>query len=260
PEPEPVQPEAPVKPLTKTEQYKKGLSEFFMPTSTLPEREKWLDIRSKGMGDVQRTEDHARKTFKRLDKLPQDIKKQMFQHLDGELHIDKLPAEHRALARRLRRELNRVGRAMVKVGIMDQETLDKRVKGVPGEQGDFFKGSLPSNYIHYIYLRNVLGDDTRIPIGSSGKMDMGQLKQRKGFSKEEQRAIGLIEDVSVAVPVGLARSWSDVMKANMLAEISKNPNWVWQPSIVDVDGQKMSIQTLSEEVEYARRMNAAEPG
>jgi hypothetical protein len=82
-------------------------------------------------------------------------------------------------------------------------------------------------------------------------------KRQKEIQEEVdnyRRSIGLVEDISVAAPTGLATSLSDITKYDFMEEMSKNPNWVWPDSIVKVDGKRMGIGRLAEDIENAQRM------
>lgn len=215
----------------------KSIREFWSPLSTVPEYQKLMAARGKGFGDIARVEQTVENLSNRLKKLPEDIKAQMFQALDGKIPIDMLPPEHQGTARLVRNISDIVGKMLVKRGIISKEAFENH------------KGE----YIHYMYLKHVIGEDTPIMM-SSGKLDLSIAKQRKDLTEAQQKALGLIEDVSIAAPVGLSKALGDVAKYDYFKVLSDNPNWTVPESIVDIKGQKFGIGQLADEVQTYKTM------
>jgi hypothetical protein len=217
--------------------------EFWNPLSTIPKSDKFLSARYKTLGGVARVEDFAGKLWDKTNKLEPQVKQDIFRFLDGEISKEALPEENRQLAQSLQNVLNTVGRMLVKRGMLDASTYEAN------------KGQ----YVRYLYLKNILGDKFGRFTDGSGRLDLSYLKSRKDLTREEQRAIGLIEDVSVAVPIGVSQTLSDVVKYDFYDEISSEPEWTFTPSIVNVDGRRMGIGALVEEVKIAEQMNKQAP-
>jgi hypothetical protein len=126
------------------------------------------------------------------------------------------------------------------------------------------------DYVKYMYLKHIVGDKVSVPGTPSGKMDLSQLKARMDLTPEQRRAIGWVEDASIAGPVGVAQSWGDMLKYDYLQKISANPEWTWEPSTVNIQtnmvnrkGQRikkrMAIHELAEEVDIAKRVSEKAP-
>jgi len=195
----------------------RSIKEFFDPVASLPEKEKFLGLRYRMMGNLDRVEGIVKRTWDKTKDLDPQVKVDIFHYLDGQLDISALPANVRPMANNLRTINNLVGEMLVKRGMLSRETFEAH----------------KNQYVRYLYLKHILGDDVPLPVGKTGKMDLTYLKQRKDLTPEQRKAIGLIEDVSVAEPYGLSKPLSDIAKFDLYEKISENPEWVWEPSIVE---------------------------
>ena len=74
-----------------------------------------------------------------------------------------------------------------------------------------------------------------------------------------RESIGLIEDVSVAEPIGVGIALQNIVAHDKLMKIAKNPDWVWQPSVIKADGSSWGIEALKHEVELQAKMVAENP-
>lgn len=217
--------------------------EFWMPLSTIPKSSEYLSARYKAFGDVARVERVVGRVWDKTKDLSPKNKQKIFNYLDGDIKIDALPKEVRGLAVSIQGAIRRTGQMLVKRGMLNNETFEAN----------------KDQYVRYMYLKHFLGDKTDMRMGRGGKMDLSYLKSRKDLTKEQQRAIGLIEDVSVAVPTGLSQSLSDIVKYDFFDKIADEPKWVFKPSMVKVFGTKMGIGALTEEVKIAERMHKQAP-
>ncbi|EFK06726.1 DNA repair protein [delta proteobacterium NaphS2] len=227
--------------------------EFWEPFSTLPEGDKALFARYKGMGTEARSLRYIEKIHKQLDAFPDDVKKDLFRYMDGQIDESTLPEEARTLGKALREKTTVIGQMLVDRGIISQKTFDAH------------KGQ----YVHYMYAAHILGDKVGGITTSTGKLNLSYAKQRKDLTVDERKALGLIEDASIAVPVGMGKSLIDIAKFDFLKTIANNDQWTWTPSIVEVprfvkrEGQsetvKMGIGKLVEEVEKYREMAEKAP-
>lgn len=220
--------------------------EFWMPLSSIPQRKEYLKIRYKTLGEVDIAEREAMKLFDSLKNLPPDIKHDMFRFQNGEIPITGLPdASTRIAALNIQKKFDELGQALVDRGMLSQETYEAN------------KGQ----YIPYLYLKHILGDKFPVVLTPSGKLNLQYIKRRKDLTKEQQRAIGLVEDISVAAPTGIMRESADIVKFDMLAKVSDNPEWAWTPSMVDVVGYKrpIGIGKLVDEVNISKEMYKQAP-
>ena len=227
----------------------KHFKEFWKPFSTLPEGEKALVARYKAMGDVARAMRFIEGIHAKLDTYPDDVKQDIFRFLDGQVTSDVLPGEAAKVAESLKERTLTIGKMLLKRGILKQEQFDK------------YKG----RYIHYMYARHILGDEGSIGLTSSGKLNLSYTRKRNpDLTMDQRKQLGLIEDASVAVPVGMGKALTDIAKYDYMTKIAENDEWVWQPSLVEVvnkQGKKitMGIGKLIEEVDTYERMIKESP-
>ena len=202
----------------------RALKEFFSPFSTVPKGKEYLILRGEGLrGGLAKVDRITKILTERMKGLSIQDKKDVFNAIRGEIPIDTLPEELRLITRQTIADSDRVGALLVRRGMLDQKTFDAH------------KGS----YIHYMYLRHILPDDVSIPMGAGGMLDLSYLKKRleareSGLSASAietiRQDLGLIEDVSVAAPVGMGKALGDVAKKDFFKTVASNPEWVWQPS------------------------------
>ena len=88
-----------------------------------------------------------------------------------------------------------------------------------------------------------------------------QAKQAEIQKKVDKyrKAIGLIEDVSIAEPASISIALQNVAAYDKLSKIADNPDWVWQPSVVKIEGVKWGIGALKTEVEKQGLLVAKSP-
>lgn len=188
--------------------------EFFDPFIRLPKKERYLEERYKTFGSIARVERIVERVFERTRKLDEATRQGIFRYLDGK--PVSLPPEAQRLADTLRAVNNLVGEALVRRGLLSREAFEAH----------------KNQYVRYLYLKHVLGDKFDLG-GRAGKLDLSYIKRRKDLTDEQRRAIGLIEDVSIAEPYGLSKSLTDIAKHDFYEKIASNPEWVWEPSVIE---------------------------
>jgi len=242
--------------LTRLKQHWK---EFWAPFSTVPQGKRALAARYKAMGDIAQAVRFLEGLHEQLDAYPPEIKKEMFQYLDGQVPLETLPEDARPMAESIRQRTRQIGLALVERGILAEGQFNK------------YEG----RYIHYLYARHILGDDAEIGLTGTGKLDLSYtLRRNPKLTMEQRRELGLIEDASIAVPIGMGKALTDIAKWDYLAAIAENPDWVWQPSVVKVPVGKplahpvngrtrryvtMGIGKLAKETEIYAEMAAKHP-
>ncbi len=192
--------------------------EFWKPLSTLPQREKLMGERGKAMGDMARAERIVEKSVKLTKNLSDQQKIEIFEAMDGRRDPATMAPEDAKIVNELRVVNEIVGKMLVKRDLISDKAYQKH------------KGQ----YIKYAYLKHVLGNDIDIPVKPNGKINTNALKARKDLTLEQRKAIGLIEDVSIAEPLGLAQSLGNVVKYDYLEQLASDPRNVWTPSIVNI--------------------------
>jgi hypothetical protein len=191
------------------------IKEFFVPLSTMPQGKAYLSLRYKDLlGGLTRVDRIVGQLGDRFKGLSISDKADVFNAIRGEIPMDTLPAELQTISKQTRADLDRTGQMLVKRGLLSKETFEAN----------------KDTYIHYLYLRHILPDDASIPVGRGGRLDLSYLKARKDLTESMRKELGLIEDVSVAAPVGMGKALGDVVKSDFFKKVAANPDWVWQPS------------------------------
>ena len=70
---------------------------------------------------------------------------------------------------------------------------------------------------------------------------MGYLKQRKDLDKATREFLGEIEDVGLLAAKAIEDPISDVVKLGFFKEISQNPNWAVQDTLVPFRGKNIGV-------------------
>ena len=237
----------------------KHWNEFWRPFSTVPDGDKILARRYQAMGNVARAVRFIDELNQKLSAWPDDVKKDVFWYLNGDIPIESIPEEARDMAKMIQRRTEVIGEMLVDRGILAEGQFEK------------YRGK----YIHYLYAKHVLGDNTPVFLTSTGKLNLTYTKSRNpNMTLQQRKELGLIEDASVAVPVGMGKALTDIAKYDYLESIADNPDWVWQPSMINVPigaplktpvkGRtrrfvKMGIGKLVEEVKIYDKMMAQHP-
>ncbi len=199
--------------------FAKHWKEFWQPFSTVSDGDKILAKRYGAMGNVARATRFIEELHKKVDAYPDQVKKDMFWYLNGDIPIETLPEEVRETAAMIRRRTEVIGEMLV-----DREII---------AEGQFEK--YRGKYIHYMYAKHVMGEDAPIFLTSTGKLNLSYTKSRNTkLTMQQKKELGLIEDASVAVPVGMGKALTDIAKYDYLQSIAENADWVWQPSLITV--------------------------
>lgn len=215
----------------------KSVREFGSPTSTIVGSNWYLDIRSKSKGFLDRSEDFVNKLFDDIGKFTADQRRDMFRAITQDSitaanqAISQLPVDQARAARRYISAMDRIGKMLVRRGMISEETFNAN------------KG----HYIHYMYLKHILGDDSAITVGAGGKINTGILKQRKDLTVAQRRAIGLVEDLDIAGRVGMLHALKNVAMYDFFNEVKTR--WAWRPTTQVFQGKRWKIADLEKELE-----------
>lgn len=206
-------------PVEEIKRAARRFREFWQPFSTLPQKKELLKARGEAFGKMARADRIVDKTVKLTKDLPDQAKRDIFETIDmARKDINTLPPEQQAIAKEFITVNNLIGKMLVERNLIGEEAY-RNLKG---------------QYIKYAYLKHHLGENVEIPISASGKINTNALKARKGLTLEQQKSIGFIEDVSIAQPLGMAQSLSNIVKYDYLEKLAQDPRNVWTPSIINI--------------------------
>jgi hypothetical protein len=220
-----------------------AIKKFFNPLKGLPGENEYLDLRNMTKGNVHRTENIIDRVSETVNKFDEPTRIQMFDFLDGKIPASQLPQQAQTTAQNLRTMNNLIGKMLVKRGMMSEETFLAN----------------KDKYIRYMYAKHILNDaGVELP-PSSGKMDLSYLIQRQDIPESVRKAIGQIKDIAIAEPVSVGKPLHDMVRFDMLKNISDDPRWTWQPPKVSVGNTTMKIGDLKTELEAQQRVAQAMP-
>lgn len=222
-------------------------SEFWKPLSTVEQSNALLARRGKTFGDIDRVGTFVKKLHDDLMKWPEQTRKDAFGFMAGyaaPMHpgfdpelagrISMLPDVDQKKLNQLVRLNRMLGQMAVKRGLIKEETFKKN----------------EGQWIHYMYLRHILPEGSKLINPSTGKLDLNYAKKRNpDLTNEHRRALGWIQDVSVAVPAGASKILTDVAKFDYFKDISSNSKWAWQPTRVKFEGKIWAVGNLREELD-----------
>ncbi len=193
--------------------------EFWSLFSTLPQKESLLKARGEAFGGMARTERIVDHVIDLTKEFSDQAKKEMFEASDrSRRDINTLPPEQARVVKELITVKNIIGDGLVLRDMVPEEAV----------------GKLKGQYIKFVYLKHLLGEDIEIPINPNGKINTNALKARKGLTLEQQKSIGLIEDISIADPLGIAQSLTNIVKYDYLEKLASDPRNVWEPSVINI--------------------------
>ncbi len=106
-----------------------------------------------------------------------------------------------------------------------------------------------------MYAKHIIVDSATTRLNPGGGLDLSYFIVRKlDLTVKQKQALGQIENASIVVPAGMGKALADIAKFDYYKDIANNPNLVWTPSLVEVDGKKMGIGKLIEEVKTFSKM------
>lgn len=150
----------------------------------------------------------------------------------------------REAAMQAKDQIMAIGEELVAMGIMKQETLDKR----------------HGSYLPRIYLYHMLGSDVASKLeatmdvsqGGGKYLDFGYLKQRNEDLPEEIRkhVLQQIEDPAYLMFMAIARPQRDMAIHEWLTEIAGNKDWVMPKMLVDWNINERPTHLIGNNLEY----------
>lgn len=226
------------------ETWKLRVKEFFSPFSTLPESLDILFARSQHFGFIGRTEHFIKNINSQIVTFPLEVRKDILRYLDGQIDITDLPVEARKPAKSVLERTKTIGRALVKRKLLPQSVWDET----------------HGKYIHYMYARDIIGDDGLLRFNQTGKLDMDYIfEKNKDLTQEQRRELGMIEDAAVAIPIGMGKALADIGKFDYMEQVANNPNWTWRPGLVELGGKFVGVGMLVNEIKRQEQVVRLQP-
>ena len=213
----------------------------------LPAKDLYLTSRYRTLGRIAQVEEVAKKVYNTFRDATPDDQVAVYQYLTTknapESVIQDPAVRRRAVS--TKRLIMRVGQQLVDAGLLPEAVYEAN------------KGS----YLPRLYLRHLLPDNVRYGLGTGNKVsDQGYLKKRL---KDEQLPpevreiiLGEITDPAFLAAQGLTMEMRDLAILNLLEQVSENPDWVWDDTVVEWQGNRVSIFWLENEANQIERQAA----
>ncbi len=210
--------------------------EFWLPFATMSEGERYKFERSKLRGDLGRAEDIVLRVSERINSIKDlEARKDIFRAIQGQ-PVSALPPEAAKLVRTIQAQENFIGRALVRRGIISEETYQAH------------KGK----YVPYLIGKYL---EERSGLKPTAGLELGYEKARNpNLTYEDRLTMGLIEDAGVAVPFGMGKALTDIKKWDFYDKIAANPQWVLPDTFISVAGKNWRIVDLAKELEVYRSL------
>lgn len=224
---------------------------FWNPFANLKQadQEAYLIERNKRFGAISVADREAKRFFDLTKKLSKEAREDIWKVGDGKKNITDLPEQYRAIAEGVIKTNEQFGQWLVDVKIITPEQYAQ------------YKG----HYVKYLYLRHILPESTVDGL-MSGKLSLAEAKSRNpNLSPQEQKAMGLIQDIAIAQPYYIREAGSDIATARFFKFLADNPAFVWDKSFVEVPSvmkgktQRVSVGELKEKLETYKKMIQEDP-
>ena len=192
------------------------------PLGQLPRRDQYLKMRYGTFGKLLQVDKIGDKVFNAFKNLTPEVKDQVYTYLTtkdakSDIIVD---TQARINAKDVKQTIEKIGNQLVKRKLLPQEILDQN------------KGSyLPRLYLKYL----------------NKPTDLGYTKSRKDLTAEERLILGEITDPTILASRGITQPSRDMVFMDFLNELGQANDWVYQPSLVEYKGQKVSPVWLKEE-------------
>lgn len=189
----------------------------------LPEQPQYIGTRGFYMGKLESVGDLTKRVFNSFNKLTPEQNKVAYEFLTGNKKLDELPENIRENALELRQGIDTVSEVLERNGLLSKEIMEEN-----------YGTYLPRLFLKYFNKKS---------------SPMGYLKKRKDLDDATRLFLGEIEDVGLLGAKAIEDPISDVVKLGFFKEISKNPNWAVQESLVPFRGKKIGVFHAKEEAD-----------
>jgi hypothetical protein len=256
----------------------KAVIEFFSPGSTIPQGKDWMYARQEAMGGTARGENIAEKFVNHYKGLSPEERTQIWNYMDGRIPLEQLPPNLQTAAQRMRMIDNTIGKRLADEGVISSETYEankgKHIRYIYNiyQQGQGLLGSggarlntkpfsernpwgliETKKYLKESY--NYLPKDELQALGGFldgvvEKADLPQhnqwiadklMEKKAEFAEIEQMRTGLIKDPVQAMAQSIVEGEKAVSMSKYFKKIGENQNWVYEPSVLKINGLKMGI-------------------
>lgn len=274
----------------------RAVIEFFDPGATIPKGNEWLIDRQAAKGGIARGETLAEKFVKTFKHLTEDERQQIWEFMDGRKPLSDLPANLQHPARRMRMIDNVVGKRLADEGVISAETYEankgnhiryiynvyqqgQELMGGGGakinraafsERHDWGQAATKKHLNdNFGYLpkqeRGALhgfldGVVDKADLPDHIKWIADQLVEKKAeFKDVEQSRMGLIKDPIQAMAQSITEGEKATAMSKYFKKIAGTPEWIFEPSVLKINGLKMGIGKAQSLVDAMERVGELNP-
>ena len=210
----------------------------------LPNRSEYLIERYRTLGIIGKAEELSDKINKAFRKASPETKEQVYAYFTDKFlsatTINNVAARNNAV--KIKKMITAMGQKLVDHGLMTPEAFEEH------------KGA----YLPRLYLKHLMDDQAWSDLGSGKRVSaLGYLKKRKDIPEDVRRVIlGEIVDPAFLAAVGIGRSMRDIAILDFLDWVSTKEAWIHPNSVIDFEGNRVSIYWLTNEASRLRKMSA----
>jgi len=187
----------------------------FSTLKDLPQQPQYLGVRGVFAGKAEQADVLARNVFESFNKLTPKQNKPIYEFLTGNKTLDDVPKDLQKEALNLRSGIDTVSEVLERESLISKEVMEEN-----------YGTYLPRLFLKYF---------------NKNSGSMGYLKERKNLDAATKDFLGEIEDVGLLGAKAIQDPISDVVKLGFFKEISNNPNWAVQDSLVPFRGKNIGI-------------------
>lgn len=207
----------------------KKIASFFVQDSTLPKGDsdlprgrEFMYSRQNYRGKLSLGEMYADQFVKKYKYLKPEERTAIWEWMDKGTDINTLPENLRKPAQEFRGIDQTMGKFAVANKLMSKETFDAH-----------------PNHIRYLYNIHQTGSDL---LGGGGqKVNKKFLSERKDMTDQQRAELGLIKDPVQAIATTIGDTYRAVGAVKHFNRIANNPNYVFSPTNIVLDGKKVGI-------------------
>ena len=224
---------------------KRFLKSAFDPLAELPEREQYLLLRYKTLGNISALEREARGFYEIMKKATDAQKTQIYDYLTTRGAVAPvMPPELRAVAMKVKSRINQIGVELVARGIVSPQSV----------------AMYKDKYLPRLYMKYLL-EDKGIAGSGIGVGSQDYIKERKSIGAEERVAMGEVTEPSFLSFAALYRPQRDMALLDFLEDVAttSGTDWVMPDQLLNWKGSKVTAFWLSDEAKNIRERMLYEP-
>ena len=224
---------------------KKFLVSTFDPLAELPEREQYLLMRYRTLGNIDALEREAKGFYEIIKKATKPQKEAIYAYLTTRgAPVPVLPAELRDVALKVKTRINQIGADLLGRKIISPQSV----------------AMYKDRYLPRLYMKYLL-EEKGIAGTGIGVGKQKYLWERKSIGVEERIAMGEVVDPSFLSFAALYRPARDNAILDFLEGVatSSGTDWVMPDQLIDWKGSKVTAFWLSDESKNIRERMIYEP-